>query len=319
MRAISDLKNGLPIFAILKHKPFETASKNFYFVKEAIHPDILAKISFKTITTKEGREYGEGLKGADLPKSSEEEYIIKLVKIAEFKPILVCTRSLPEEFENAKLTEVNTDEMKEFCENFIYDLRLVSKAPIQLKMANNCEFFVFRTPLLSIEHYVIKIGEPEKDKYPLVRIHSSCYTGDLLASLRCDCRDQLQETIKFIEKAEGFNGGYVLYLMQEGRGIGLANKIKAYYLQQCEGMDTVDSNLAVGFKDDERNFLPAVKMLNFFNVKEICLITNNPKKKQDLKALGIEVNSVIHTVFSVNEYNQNYLKVKEQKMGHSFQ
>ncbi len=259
------------------------------------------------------------MQDASTPQSKEEEGIINLLKIAEFEPTLICTPALPNEFENVNLVEVLIDEMEEFCKNFIYDLRFISKAPIQLKMAKNCEFFVFRTPLLAIEHYIIKIGEPEKDKYPLVRIHSSCYTGDLLASLRCDCRDQLQESIKFIENAEGFNGGYVLYLMQEGRGIGLANKIKAYRLQQCEGLDTVDSNLAVGFKDDERNFSPAVKMLKFLNISEISLITNNPKKMEDLKKLGVEVHSTIRTVFAVNEYNESYLKVKEERMKHLFE
>ena len=171
---------------------------------------------------------------------------------------------------------------------------------------------------MAIEHYIIKIGNPEKDKAPLVRIHSSCYTGDLLASLRCDCREQLQETIKFIAENKEYNGGYVLYLMQEGRGIGLENKIEAYRLQQEGGLDTVDSNLALGFGEDERNFTPAFKLLQFLKIKDICLITNNPKKGEDIKHFGINVVKTIPTFFKPNEYNSEYLHIKETRMNHSF-
>lgn len=319
IRVISDLKNGLPISVILKHKALQTSSKKFYFAKQTIHPQVLLELEInQIISTKERKAFGKD----DFTVSTTEEpalnEVLELLKIAELEPILAEVETLPEMFQGMEVFEANLRETLEFKKNFIYELKLVAEAPIQLKYAENCEFFVFRTPLLAIEHYIIKIGNPEKDKTPLVRIHSSCYTGDLLASLRCDCRDQLQEAIKFINTAEGFNGGYVLYLMQEGRGIGLANKIHAYKLQQKDGLDTVESNLALGFLDDERSFAPAAKMLHFLNINEVCLITNNPKKAEDLEKLEIKVKNRIHTFFSPNEHNKEYLEVKQEKMGHSF-
>ncbi len=315
---IGDIKNTIPIFAILKYKTFKTSSKKFYFAKDFLSDEFLHQEKLEIITTLEFKEHGEELPNSKLPDHEIENELLNLLKFLELSPILVAVENLPEEFSQIPLNEVKEGEITNFLSEFIFDLKLVSNAPIQLKMAVDCQFYLFRAKFLPLEHYVIKIGAPERDESPLVRVHSSCYTGDLLASLRCDCRDQLQESIKFISKAEGFSGGYILYLMQEGRGIGLANKIKAYNFQQLEGLDTVESNLKLGFKDDERSFLPAIKMLEFFKVNSISLITNNPKKAQDMEKLGIKVEKTIHTIFAINEYNESYLKVKEEKMGHSF-
>lgn len=319
-RCISDLKNGLPICGIIKHQISKNSSKKFYFAKTEVQPDILTELKdFKIISTKERKSYGKDDFEIITPCNPLEEEILNLLKFAELTPILICVSELPKSLEKMTVFEAKLKDIESFAEEFMHDLHFVAKAPIALKNGKNSEFFVFKAPLIGKEHYVIKIGTPEKDDSPLVRIHSSCYTGDLLASLRCDCRDQLQDAIKFISENKEYNGGYVLYLMQEGRGIGLANKIEAYRLQQEEGLDTVDSNLAIGFLDDERNFTPAFKMLQFLKIKSICLITNNPKKSEDIAKFGIIVKKIVHTFFKPNTYNADYLDVKKTRMNHSFE
>lgn len=318
-RIISDLKNGIPIFANIKHKVLKTSSKNFYFVKEFIHTDVLNSISNPIfITTNERIAFSKDNIKYNKAEEKIEQDLLVLFKAIEFTPVLIKTNILPKAFQDGQILTITSEEIAEFTQNFIYDVRLASHSPIALKSATHAEFFVFQTLIFGKEHYVIKIGNPEKDTHPLVRIHSSCYTGDLLASLRCDCRDQLQESIKQINEAKNFNGGYIFYLMQEGRGIGLKNKIEAYRLQQEDGLDTVDSNLAIGYMEDERNFNPAVKMMEYFNIKSVVLITNNPKKAKDLNTLGIKVESTMHTVFKPNSYNSDYLDVKKNRMHHSF-
>jgi GTP cyclohydrolase II len=319
IRIISDLKNGIPVAGNVKHKITKNSSKNFYFAKECLSDVFLKELNnFEVITTVERVKHGVDEFKTSSAEQLDEVELLELVKFAELKPLLVKISTLPEHFHEKDILTIDVDEAIDFRKNFIYELRYVSDSPISLKFAPKAHFFVFRTPLLSLEHYIIKIGEPEKDKVPLIRIHSSCYTGDLLASLRCDCRDQLQEGIKFIAENKEYHGGYVLYLMQEGRGIGLANKIDAYNLQQKNNMDTVDSNLALGFKEDERNFMPAIKMLEFLQIKEIDLITNNPKKANEVEGLGIKVRSTIPTFYHPNPENKEYLKVKGKRMNHKY-
>jgi GTP cyclohydrolase II len=148
---------------------------------------------------------------------------------------------------------------------------------------------------------------------PLVRIHSECFTGDVLASQRCDCGEQLQKSIKKI----GTEGGVLIYLSQEGRGIGLANKIKAYALQD-KGMDTIEANHHLGFKMDERDFTTAVEILQYFKITKIKLMTNNPKKIMDLEKNNISVER-LPLLTIPNEKNVVYLTTKKEKMGHLLQ
>lgn len=162
------------------------------------------------------------------------------------------------------------------------------------------------------EHAAIVRGEAWFSEDVPVRLHSECLTGDALGSLRCDCRDQLEHTLKMIGKMDK---GILLYLRQEGRGIGLTNKIRAYELQDS-GLDTVEANLALGFRDDERDYSIAAHMLESLRVKSIRLITNNPRKLNALKALGIQVNGRIPIVIPPNEYNRFYLETKAAKSGH---
>jgi len=145
-----------------------------------------------------------------------------------------------------------------------------------------------------------------------VRLHSECLTGDAIGSLRCDCRDQLEEALKQIGKMEN---GVLLYLRQEGRGIGFINKIKAYQLQD-HGYDTVEANEALGFKSDERDYDIAAHMLRSLNIKSIKLMSNNPDKIKDLKMHGIKITGRIPVIIQPNEYNKFYLETKKNKSGH---
>src|SRR5213593_1791154 len=147
------------------------------------------------------------------------------------------------------------------------------------------------------------------------RLHSECLTGDVMGSLRCDCRDQLEVAMKKIGDMER---GLVLYMRQEGRGIGLINKIRAYALQD-RGLDTVEANLALGFRDDERDYEIAAHMLASLNVESIRLMTNNPRKIQELEKLGIKVSGRIPHVIPANEWNRFYLETKARRSGHQIE
>ena len=162
------------------------------------------------------------------------------------------------------------------------------------------------------DHVAIVKGDPcGMDDVP-VRLHSECLTGDALGSLRCDCRDQLTSALRTIGEQET---GMVLYLRQEGRGIGLLNKLRAYGLQD-EGLDTVDANIALGFRDDERDYSIAAHMLALLQVKSVKLMTNNPKKVEGLQELGVNVSGRIPHIIPANEFNQSYLETKAIRSGH---
>ena len=167
--------------------------------------------------------------------------------------------------------------------------------------------------LTGLEHIALIKGDINTDEPVLVRVHSSCVTGDIFGSYRCDCGPQLHEAMKMIEK-EG--RGVLLYLNQEGRGIGLFNKIEAYKLQE-EGLDTVEANLHLGFKPDEREYGIGAQILRDLGVKKMKLITNNPKKRAGLEGFGLQIVENIPLVIPPNPYNIKYLKTKKTKLGHN--
>jgi GTP cyclohydrolase II len=162
------------------------------------------------------------------------------------------------------------------------------------------------------EHVAITKGDVIGASDVPVRLHSECLTGDVMGSLRCDCRDQLEAALRKIGRMEK---GMVLYLRQEGRGIGLINKIRAYSLQD-EGLDTVEANLALGFRDDERDYAVAAHMLMSLHIQSVQLMTNNPKKINQLTQYGIQVNGRIPHIMEPNEHNLFYLETKAAKSGH---
>lgn len=161
-------------------------------------------------------------------------------------------------------------------------------------------------------HMVLKKGEWSEDEPVLVRVHSSCATGDIFGSCKCDCGEQLHRAMEMIEK-EG--KGLIAYMSQEGRGIGLVNKLKAYHLQEL-GLDTVDANLKLGFKADERDYGIGAQILRDQHVSKMRLITNNPVKRTGLEGYGLEVTEIVPIVVEPNKYNERYLKTKQDRMGH---
>lgn len=161
-------------------------------------------------------------------------------------------------------------------------------------------------------HLALKKGEWAEDEPIMVRVHSSCATGDIFGSAKCDCGDQLHRSMEMIEK-EG--KGLVLYMSQEGRGIGLVNKLRAYHLQEL-GRDTVEANLELGFKADERDYGIGAQILRDLNATNIKLISNNPAKRVGLSAHGIKISDTIPIIIQPNEINERYLKTKQEKMGH---
>ena len=193
-------------------------------------------------------------------------------------------------------------------------LKAVSEAKVPLLDAHDTRIIAFRPFDGGLEHLAIVIGEDniKKDQSVLVRLHSECFTGDLLASLRCDCGDQLRSAINEIAVA---GGGVLLYLAQEGRGIGLVNKLRAYELQD-RGFDTMDANEQLGFDADERIYLPAVEMLRQLGFEAIRLMTNNPDKINALAACGLNVVERVEHSFPSNKHNERYLKTKALRGGH---
>lgn len=170
----------------------------------------------------------------------------------------------------------------------------------------------FRQRSNGLEHFALTKGEWKEDEPVLVRVHSSCATGDILGSMRCDCGDQLHEAMKKIEK-EG--KGILIYMQQEGRGIGLMNKIAAYKLQE-EGYDTVEANIHLGFQPDERDYGCGAQMLRHLKVHKMRLMSNNPVKRVGLEAYGLEVVENVPIEVCPNEYDYKYLKTKQDRMGH---
>ena len=161
------------------------------------------------------------------------------------------------------------------------------------------------------EHLAIMSLDFETLEAPFVRIHSECLTGDTLGSLKCDCQNQLDLSLKFISK----NGGLVIYHRQEGRNIGLVNKVNAYALQD-KGRNTIEANLELGFKEDERDYRVVGYIFENLGIKKLKLITNNPAKLKYVESLGVEIVERIPAIIKANKYNELYLSTKKEKMGH---
>ena len=255
---------------------------------------------------------------ADTPATAA----VKLVKLARLLPSAlvasvhgISASTMTAWTRERALLVVDAGEIERFAETSAHRLIRAASARVPLADAEHCELTAFRPMDGGMEHVAIRIGDPESVAGPvLIRIHSACLTGDLLGSLRCDCGEQLRGAIREIEEA---GGGVLLYLAQEGRDIGLINKLRAYTLQDL-GADTVDANTTLGFDDDERVYFPAAEMLRQLGIDRVRLMTNNPSKVEQLAACGVEVVERVPHIFASNSHNERYLATKATRSGHLF-
>jgi GTP cyclohydrolase II len=240
---------------------------------------------------------------------------LSLTKLARLLPATLAAAPLPKAEEIAArlhILSVPAGDVLAYPAGMAAGLRQVAEAQVPLDGAEDARVVAFRGQDAGIEHLAIVVGDPARAAAPLVRLHSECFTGDLLGSLRCDCGQQLRGAIRRMAE-EG--AGVLLYLAQEGRGIGLVNKLRAYTLQD-RGLDTVDANRALGWGADERNYLLAATMLAELGVSRIRLLTNNPDKLAALAACGVEIVARVAHAFAPNGVNNDYLATKAERFGH---
>lgn len=241
---------------------------------------------------------------------------VRLAKIAALLPAVIeapiAARALAALVKREGLVSVRADDIARHDVSAGVALKTVARARLPLAGAEETRVLAFRPSSGEREHLALLIGSPEPPGPVLVRLHSECLTGDLLGSLKCDCGDQLRGAISAIGKA---GHGILLYLAQEGRGIGLINKLKAYELQD-QGFDTIDANQRLGFEADEREFAMAAEMLKYLGFSSVRLLTNNPDKVGALARHGISVVERVAHTFPTNPHNEVYLATKKAKAGH---
>jgi GTP cyclohydrolase II len=236
---------------------------------------------------------------------------IELAKLAQRLPALVVADVTASAAGAQGLIRVGADAILQFRNRAVDSLAVAAEADVPLNGGLSARFVIFRDAIGGSSTAVI-VGEPDKDMPVPLRVHSACLTGDVFGSRRCDCGDQLRLAMTRLDE-EG--GGIILYLEQEGRGLGLTNKMRAYKLQD-EGLDTLDANIALGFEDDERDYGVAVRMLQILGCTRVRLLTNNPAKLDWLTKAGIEVCGRIPLHGPVNADNRRYLTAKAMRAGH---
>lgn len=244
-----------------------------------------------------------------------EETALSLLKQAGLMPMGVSqflpAESIPLYTTKHHVLSFDLDQLQSF-DSPNKELDFVVETPLPLAAIHESRLLLFREKGAEAEHMALIIGNPDFAKPVLTRIHSSCLTGDVLSSLRCDCGSQLQQSIEHMAKN---GGGVLIYLLQEGRGIGLVNKLRSYYLQN-QGMNTLEANWHLGFASDERSFELATLILKYLGISSLQLLSNNPFKSKALQASGIKIERMVPVRGSRNSFNQHYLKTKKQKLGH---
>ncbi len=261
-----------------------------------------------------------------LRRAGHTEAAIDLARLAGLEPAGVLVEIMNEDGTMARLPELikvaerfnlkicTIKDLIEYLQDSDSLIERGEEVPMPTKYGN-FNIIPFRQKTNGMEHVALVKGTWEKDEEILVRMHSSCMTGDIFGSFRCECGDQLHKAMEMIEKA---GKGVIVYMMQEGRGIGLMNKIAAYKLQD-EGMDTVEANIHLGFRADERDYGVGAQILQNLGVKKMKLMTNNPVKRVGIEGYGLKVTSTVNIEIEPNEFNQRYLKTKRDRMGHFLQ
>lgn len=236
---------------------------------------------------------------------------IELVKLSQGLPAVLIADFAAGHASERNIITVEAEAVARFGDEAVRSLAIASKASVPLNSGGRADFVVFRDAMGGSPVAII-VGNPDLSKPVLVRLHSACLTGDVFGSRRCDCGDQLNLALKRLEE---IGGGIVLYLAQEGRGLGLANKMRTYQMQD-DGLDTVDANTTLGFDDDERDYGIAARMLQILNCNCVVLLTNNPAKIDGLAKSGIEIAGRMPLETPVNADNRRYLTAKVARAGH---
>jgi GTP cyclohydrolase II len=236
---------------------------------------------------------------------------ITLVKLSQGLPAVLVAEAAPSIGAAHDIVTVEADAAAQFGAEAIRTLTIASQADVPLDSGRRARFVIFRDAMGGSQTAII-VGKPDLSKPVLVRLHSACLTGDVFGSRRCDCGDQLKLSIKRIEDV---GGGIVLYLAQEGRGLGLANKMRTYQMQD-DGLDTVDANTTLGFDDDERDYGVAARMLRMLDCPRVVLLTNNPHKLEGLADYGVDITGRMPIEAPVNPDNRRYLTAKAERAGH---
>jgi len=261
--------------------------------------------------------------GGVLVRAGHTEACIDLLKLAGLKEVGVICEIMKDDGKMARLNDLidfarryglkisSIEKLIEYRRKKESLIEFVSSAKLPTKYGE-FEIRIYREKLTSIDHVALIKGDISKAKEVLVRVHSECLTGDVFSSLRCDCGPQLEKSLKMISKSKA---GILLYMRQEGRGIGLGNKIKAYSLQE-KGYDTVEANIKLGFKPDLRDYGIGAQILSDIGVKNMIILTNNLRKIVGLKAYGINIIKRLPIKIRPNKYNKNYLFAKKLKLGH---
>ena len=261
--------------------------------------------------------------GGVLVRAGHTEAAVDLAKLAKLQPVGVICEIINEDGSMARLKDLEGYSQKHGLKIItIADLikyrkaneelvELISKAKLPTHFGD-FDIYIFKSKISAEEHIALVKGDISDGKNILVRVHSECLTGDALFSARCDCGQQLDYAFQKISEGEK---GVILYMKQEGRGIGIANKIKAYHLQD-HGRDTVEANLELGFPEDLRDYGIGAQMLSFLGVKEMRLLTNNPKKVVGLEGYGLKIIARLPIEIDAIKENHFYLKTKKEKMGH---
>ncbi|MDR3713026.1 MAG: bifunctional 3,4-dihydroxy-2-butanone-4-phosphate synthase/GTP cyclohydrolase II [Puia sp.] len=262
-------------------------------------------------------------KGGVLRRAGHTEATIDLARLAGFEPAGVLVEimnedgtmaRLPELLEIAKKFDLRVVSIKDLIEYRLKTDSLIEEI-VRVDMPTKYGHFkliAFREKNTSNEHLALIKGEWDSEEPVLVRVHSSCFTGDILGSLRCDCGDQLHKAMELVEAT---GKGVILYMNQEGRGIGLVNKLKAYKLQE-NGMDTVEANLHLGFPMDKRDYGVGAQILRYLGITKLRLISNNPRKRAGLSGYGLEIFDTVPIEIHPNPHNEKYLQTKRDKLGH---
>lgn len=262
-------------------------------------------------------------RGGVLRRAGHTEATIDLARLAGFEPAGVLVEvmnpdgtmaRLPQLLEIAKRFDLKVVSIKDLIEYRLKTDSLIEEV-VRVDMPTKYGHFklvAFNEKNTNNEHLALIKGEWKKDEPVLVRVHSSCFTGDILGSFRCDCGEQLHEAMRLVEK-EGM--GVILYMNQEGRGIGLVNKLKAYKLQE-EGMDTVEANLHLGFPMDKRDYGVGAQILRYLGISKLRLLSNNPRKRAGLLGYGLEIVETVPIEVDPNPHNEKYLQTKRDKLGH---